>query len=64
MSYRASDTVQEEEPTTNSSPDEHQNTENNTAEYSVTTVLPVIVLLPVPVPLRDTVTFTVHPVQA
>ena len=32
--YRASETVLEEEPTTNGLPDEHQNTENNPAEYS------------------------------
>ena len=65
MPYRASETVpEEEEPTTNGSPDEHQNTENSPAEYSVTTVFPVTVLLSVPVLLRDTATFTVHPVQA
>jgi len=34
MPYLVSETVPEEEPTTNSSPDEHQITENNTAEYS------------------------------
>jgi len=35
MPYRASETVlEEEEPTTNGSPDEHQNTENSPAEYS------------------------------
>ena len=35
MPYRTSETVpEEEEPTTNSSPDEHQNTDNNPAEYS------------------------------
>jgi len=34
MPYRASESVQDEEPTTNNSPDEHQNTENNPAEYS------------------------------
>jgi len=33
MPYRAPETVPEEEPATNGSPDEHQNTENNTAEF-------------------------------